>query len=167
MNIAALELWALRSLAIAAAVGFICWRVYAAGEAHVQAKWDAHETQVKIQTEVLSAKNRLESTNRQNDVLVAEAAAGQAQRDLANYRRAHPVSVSSARGMCPEADADTARACQGAGNSKEIAACQTARILQQRITLDSKWKRLDALMGEADSINDDYSICLATRPKEP
>lgn len=165
MNLAAIELWALRSAAILVVVALLGWRIYAAGERHIQAKWDAHETKVKIETEAQNARNKFVSTMRQNDVLIAEAIAGKAKSDLAAYRRAHPVGVDSTHGMCPEADSDTVRACQGAGDGKAIAACQAARILQQRTALDHKWQRIDELMAEADSENLDYAVCLSTRPK--
>lgn len=165
MNIAAIELWALRALAILAAlIGFaFYWGQH--GASRTQAKWDAQEQQRKIAEGIQNAQNKVETQNRQNAVDVAEAQAASAQRDLDVYRRAHPLRVPD--GLCPETTADIPAACAGAGDGKAVASCKTGKLLQQKAALDNlerKLSALDNLMAEADVENDNYAVCLSTRP---
>ncbi len=166
-TLASIELWGLRFLAVGAALMFVGWRIYAAGEDHIQKKWDSHETQVKIDTEVRSAKNRLESTNRQNDVLMAEAAAGKAEKDLADYRRSHPMR-GSLSGLLASFCNSTGSG-EGTGDKDPAGNTEAGKLLLTKGArdLERRLDETDALLAEADSINRSYGICLATRPKGP
>ncbi len=167
MNLAALELWALRGLAIAGLMVGVYIKGCTDGVHKDDLKHKADAAIALMEEQKRSAKNQLESANRQSDVLVAEAAVRQAQADLAAYRRAH--SLRGVLANCvrqPTASGDSADACRGAGNGDAIAACQAARLLQQNGAVDPG-DRLDALLGEADDINNAYRICLATRRKGP
>lgn len=166
MNLAAIELWALRSLAILAALGLVAWRIYAAGERHIQTKWDTATAQAKAQLEITNARNKLESTNRQNEVILAEAAADKSKADAARYRREHPITGSDLFiSLFGNADGDFARTCAGAGDAKAIATCAGAALLQAKTKADSIGRRLDDFGDEVESLNDNYRTCLATRPK--
>ena len=169
MNLAAIELWALRSLAILAIVGLVGWRIYAAGERHTQAKWDEDKITQRIALEAQNAKNRLESTNRQNDVLMAEAAAGKAARDLADYRRSHPLRGSLSGLLASFCASDPAGAGKGSSDEGAAGAGEAGRLLLSKGArdLEKRLNETDELLAEADHINRSYAICKATQPKTP
>jgi len=169
VNLAALEIWALRTLAALALLGLAAWWIYARGEAHVQAKWDADKLEARAAEGVQSAKNKLESTNRQNAVDLAEAWRANAERELAAYRRSHPITGADlAHGLCDSAASrDSADACAGAGDGAAVAACKASGLLLAQGARDRAARELDALFAEADAINDSYAVCLATRPGAP
>lgn len=162
MTLAQIELWAFRSLAILAALGGIVWWIYAKGEAHTQAKWDQATAEAREQTENENVENRRIEANRQQRVLVAEATAKQAQMDLADYRHAHPIRLALSRGVHTTDACGPTHATEGTGDGAALAAGQASGILQPQGSRDPG-DQLDELLAEADSINDSYSICLATR----
>lgn len=164
MNIAAIELWALRSVAVLGLLVAVFVKGCSYGGDKMEAKYKTRDAEALIALGVANAKNRLDETNRQNAVLVAEAVAGQAQVDLANYRKSHALrGALSGCVLNHPASSDTANACAGAGDSAAVAACKATRLLQPPGSRDPG-EELDDLLAEADSINDSYGICLATRP---
>lgn len=56
--IATLELWLLRLLAVTAVLAFCGYRVYALGEAHTQAKWDAANAQAQVLANAETARRQ-------------------------------------------------------------------------------------------------------------
>jgi hypothetical protein len=166
MNIAAIELWALRAAALVAILFAIFAKGCSYGEDKIEAKYKTRDALALVEVEKQNAKNRTDEALRQSDVLVAEAAARQAALDLANYRRAHPIRGLLAGCVHTDPAGDSAKACAGAGDAKAVAACKATRLLQSNGTTDPG-SRLDDLLAEADSINDSYGICLATRPLAP
>jgi uncharacterized protein YbaP (TraB family) len=158
--IAKIELWALRGAAVLALFAL----TYIKGCDDERHRNQAREALRANALAVVNAQNRADSTIRQTAVDLAEAAQRKAEMDLANYRRTHPISSAVALSMCPETDSDTARACQGAGDVKAVAACQASRVLQRKVEIDNKWRRIDDLVAEAEEENANYATCLATRP---
>lgn len=163
MNIAAIELWGLRCAAIAAVMAGLFIRGCYYGGEQVQAKWDKANVESRIALEKINASNRQIEAARQARVSAAESAAAQAQLDLSIYRRAHPVSVLVGGVRAPAAGCNPADSGKGAGDSATTATGETARVLQPSAPRDIG-SDLDALMAEADVVNDAYGICLATRP---
>jgi hypothetical protein len=165
MNLAALELWGLRSCALAAALAGIWIHGCVHGAAGERDKQKARDAIAAVQLVTTNAKNALESKNRQNDVAMAELVAQQAKADLARYRRDHPISGGALlSGLCGDADGDSADACAGAGDKGAIAACRSARLLLQKTAADSIARQLDAFGAEVETLNDNYRTCRATRP---
>lgn len=165
MNVAAIELWALRVAAVLALLAGMYVKGCVDGTTKQKEVAAVREALRTTEETKQSAKNQLESTNRQNDVLVAEAVAGQAQMDLANYRKSHSMRGALSGCVLDKPVANQSNSCQGAGDSTAIAACKAARLLQSPGTTDrDAGEQLDDLLAEADSINDSYGICLATRP---
>lgn len=163
MALAQLELWALRAAAIAGLFVAVFIKGCSYGNAQTETKYKARDATAAIEQATITAKNRLESTNRQSDVLVAEALKGQAELDLAVYRRAHPLSGIFDRGVhTPEVCHPTGSG-QGAGDEATLASGKASGVLQPQGAGD-RGDQLDALLAEADAENEDYRVCLSTRP---
>lgn len=162
MNIAKIELWAFRSAAVLAGLFLLTWWIYAKGEAHTQAKWNDATAKAEQLTEEQNVTNRRLEANRQQRVLVAEATAGQATLDLANYRHTHPIRAVLTRGVHTADVCHPAETGAGAVGIETTGAGQTTGILQPPDARDIGGA-IDDLMAQADSINNSYGICLSTR----
>lgn len=163
--IAKIELWALRSLAAAAVLGFVGWWIYSKGEAHVQAKWDVSEVERMGAEVTQNAKNVADTIKRQEKVVAAEAAKARAESELVAYRKSHPLSLLSC-GLHSKAPGHPANPGQGTGHGSTTAGGDAGGVVQPSDPRDIGTE-LDEFAAKADEINSAYRVCLATRPGAP